>query len=258
MSLPQSLSRSLILDAPGNLFPNPQVNVSTSSSSFFIQMQRDELEEQDQTSCLVYLEERDKCRFRLFQGTHINHASEEALGVGMVGGLGREGVCLPEAHSFQSLRKLWKCPLHTLGSSAELQRYVSGDKMPACCSIVESETCMLSKGVGLTSLQRVNLYPTVTPDPDPVTKVWRRNHTQVYGGKHPISTLTLTWKMTKLQFMQQKKLFIWDTHCQYKLRDHKTYTFRLFFSTENRFWIGIKKTIVFHLIPFYIRRDLKS
>lgn len=41
---------------------------------------------------------------------------------------------------------------------------------------------MLSRGVGLTSLQRVNLYPTVTPDPDPVTKVWRRNNTQVFGG----------------------------------------------------------------------------
>lgn len=53
---------------------------------FFLQMQRDELEEQNQTSCLVYLEERDKCGFRLFQGTHINHASEEALGVGKGGG----------------------------------------------------------------------------------------------------------------------------------------------------------------------------
>lgn len=56
---------------------------------------------------------------------------------------------------------------------------------------------MLSRGVGLTSLQRVNLYPTVTPDP--VTKVWRRRRTQVRGRKQ-----------AKLQFMQQKKLFIWD------------------------------------------------
>lgn len=72
------------------------------------------------------------------------------------------------------------------------------------------------------------------------------------------SKQNFTRKMTKPPFMQQKKLFIWDTHCQYKLRDHKTYTFQLFFSTENKFWIGIKKTIVFHLIPFYIRRDLKS
>lgn len=39
---------------------------------------------------------------------------------------------------------------------------------------------MLSRGVGLTSLQRVNLYPTVTPDP--VTKVWGRRRTQVRGG----------------------------------------------------------------------------
>lgn len=35
MSLPQSLSRSLILDAPGNLFFNPQVNVSAPSSLIF-------------------------------------------------------------------------------------------------------------------------------------------------------------------------------------------------------------------------------
>ncbi|KAI3369105.1 hypothetical protein L3Q82_026067 [Scortum barcoo] len=62
----------------------------------------DELEEQNQTSCLVYLEERDKCGFRLFHETHINHASEGALGVGKKGG----AVCLPGAHSFHSLRKL--------------------------------------------------------------------------------------------------------------------------------------------------------
>ena len=48
----------------------------------------DESEEQNQTSCLVYLEERDKCGFRLFQGTHINHAWEGALGVGRSGGGG--------------------------------------------------------------------------------------------------------------------------------------------------------------------------
>ncbi len=62
--------------------------------------------------------------------------------------------------------------------------------------------------------------------------------------------------MTKLQFMQQKKLFIWDTHCQYKLRDQKTYTFQLFFSTENRFWIGIKKTIVFPFDTFFTYAEI--
>ena len=88
----------------GEPLPNPQVNVSASSLlSYF--PGTDELEEQNQTSCLVYLEERDKCGFRLFQGTHINHASEGALGVGKeVRGGG--GVCLPGAHSFHSLRKL--------------------------------------------------------------------------------------------------------------------------------------------------------
>lgn len=67
--------------------PNPQVHVSAPSFFlFFIFQRRDELKKQNQTSCLVYLEERDKCGFRLFQGTHINHASEGALGVGKGGG----------------------------------------------------------------------------------------------------------------------------------------------------------------------------
>lgn len=54
---------------------NPQVHV------FFIPGM-DESEERHQTSCLVYLEERDKCGFHLFQGTHINHAWEVVQGVG--------------------------------------------------------------------------------------------------------------------------------------------------------------------------------
>lgn len=48
---------------------------------------------------------------------------------------------------------------------------------------------MLSRGVGLTSLQCVNLYPTVTSDPDPVTKVCWKHHAQVCGGeKHKEQT----------------------------------------------------------------------
>ncbi len=136
MLLPQSLSRSLILDAPGNLFLIHKLMFQPLPPFFFFPG-TDELEEQNQTSCLVYLEERDKCGFRLFHRTHINHASEGVLGVGKRGG----AVCLPGAHSFHSLRKLWKCPFHTFGSSAELRRYVSGDKMPACRNIVGSETC---------------------------------------------------------------------------------------------------------------------
>lgn len=50
-------------------------------------------------------------------------------------------ICLPGAHSFHSLQKLWKCPLHTFCSSSELRRYASGGKTPVCCSIVVSETC---------------------------------------------------------------------------------------------------------------------
>lgn len=90
----------------------------------------DESEERTQTSCLLDLEDGDKCGFRLFQGTHISHAWEGALGllggkaaavlaIAMVrrgrrgGGRGREGgqggiviICLPGAHSLHSLRKL--------------------------------------------------------------------------------------------------------------------------------------------------------
>lgn len=62
------------------------------------------MKEQNQTSCLVYLEERDKCGFRLFQGTHINHASEGALGVGKGGGGGGGGVGVEETSV---------CPEHT-------------------------------------------------------------------------------------------------------------------------------------------------
>lgn len=86
MSLPQSLSRSLILDAPGNLFLIHKFMFQPLPSFYFFFQRRDELKKQNQTSCLVYLEERDKCGFRLFQGTHINHASEGALGVGKGGG----------------------------------------------------------------------------------------------------------------------------------------------------------------------------
>lgn len=94
---------------------------------------------------------------------------------------GGGAVCLPGAHSFHSLQKLWKCPLHTLGSSAELQRRVSGDKNALHdVAWLEVRCAMLSRGVGRTSLRRVNLYPTVTPDPDPVRKIWRRNRTQVW------------------------------------------------------------------------------
>lgn len=70
--------------------PNPQVNVSNPFLLFFLVLfffsGTNELGEQNQTSCLVYLEERDKCGYRLFQGTHINYASEGVLGVGRRGG----------------------------------------------------------------------------------------------------------------------------------------------------------------------------
>lgn len=64
-----------------------------------------ESEEQNQTSCLVYLEERDKCGFRLFHGTHINHAWEGALGVGRRGGGGGggRGRCLSAGSAQLSL-----------------------------------------------------------------------------------------------------------------------------------------------------------
>lgn len=127
MSLPQSLSRSLILDAPGNLFLIHKLMFQTPSSFFF--------------SFFFFSQE------RMNWGSRIRHpvwfiwrreisvdtASFRERTLTMprrecwVWG-GEGGVCLPGAHSFHSLGKLWKCPLHTLGSSAELRRCVSGDK----------------------------------------------------------------------------------------------------------------------------------
>lgn len=149
------------------------------------------------------------------------------------GGVGEGGggvICLPGAHSLHSLQELWKCPLHTFCSFAELLHYARGDKTPLCAAAgSEVRRAMLSRGIGLTSLQCVNLYPTVTPDP--VTKVQRRHQTS--SGSNSAFAGNLKWaqgeKKSKLKLIQQKKLFIWDTHCQYKWRDHKTYTFQLFF-----------------------------
>ena len=202
----------------------------------------DESEEQNQTSCLVYLEERDKCGFRLFQGTHINHAWEGALGVGRSGGGGGAegegggGVCLPGAHSFHSLQNLWKCPLHTLGSSsAKLRRYVSGDKMPACRSIVGSETCDVIQRCWADKPATCKLVSYSDSWPWPCYKSLKETpHISLRWHSAEQLPKSAPEKRQKRQFMQQKKLFIWDTHCQYKLRDHKTYTFQLFFFSPQK------------------------
>lgn len=97
MSLPQSLSRSLIPPMLlGNLVLIPPVNVLTPPTlppsllrlppGLFVWFllppgAEDESEERTQTSCLLDLEDGDKCGFRLFQGTHISHAWEGALGL---------------------------------------------------------------------------------------------------------------------------------------------------------------------------------
>lgn len=217
------------LDAPGNSFliqklmPQPLSPFSSGGK------ETDELEEQNQTSCLIYLEERDKCTFRLFQGTHINHALEGALGVGK----GRGRKCLPAVSAQPSLTS------KTVKMSPSHPHQLAPAPTPceqwenAFNGVAWSEVwhAVLSRGMGLTSLQRVNLCPTVTCDPDLITKVWRRKTTHKFPSMLKFTstfariTSKLAGKMTKPQFMQQKKLFIWDMHCQYKLRDHKTYTF---------------------------------
>lgn len=132
MSLPQSLSRSLILDAPGNLFPNLQVNVSTSSFSFFL-FQMNWRSRIRHPVWFIWRREIsvDSASFRECTLTMPWRKrwvwGRVRRGVGRLRSLGGGGVCLPGAHSFHSLRKLQKYPLHTLGSSAELQHYV-GDK----------------------------------------------------------------------------------------------------------------------------------
>lgn len=163
------------------------------------------------------------------------------------GGVGEEGwgvggvICLPGAHSLHSLQELWKCPLHTFCSSAELLDYARGDKTPACAAAGSEVRCaMLSRGVGLTSLQCVNLYPTVTPDP--VTKVQRRHQTSsgwnsVFVGKWAQGEKRANWNLSNKR------------NCLFGIRIASTNEetikptpFSYFFSTEIRFWIGIKKT----------------
>lgn len=213
---------------------NPQVNVSTNSSSFFSLPER-----MNQTSCLVYLEERDKCGFCLFQGTHINHALKGALSVGRWWCWWRGGgvICLLGAHSLHSLQELWKCPLHTFCSSAELRDYARGAKTPVCAAAgSEVGRAKLSRGVGLTSPQRVNLYPTVTPDP--VTKVQRRHQTSsgwnsAFVGKE---------KRANWNLGNKRKCLFGIRIASTNEETIKPTPFSYFFSTEIRFGIGIKKT----------------
>lgn len=146
-------------------------------------------------------------------------------------GEGGGGVCLPGAHSFHSLQNLWKCPLHTLGSSsAKLRRYVSGDKMPACRSIVGSETCNVIQRCWADKPATCKLVSYSDSWPWPCYKSLKETpHISLRWHSAEQLHKSARKKRQKQQFMQQKKLFIWDTHCQYKLRDHKTYTFQLFF-----------------------------
>lgn len=165
-SPPQSLSCCLILDAAGYLFLIYKFMFQPLPPFF---QWRNKLKAQNQTFCLVYLEERDKCGFCLFQGTHINHAWEGVQGVWRGGRVEEISVCW-ELTAFTHFKTVKTSPSHHWQLGLALVS-VSGDKTAACHNRVRSE--MLSRGVGLTTLQRVNLYPTVTPDPDPVTKVCR-------------------------------------------------------------------------------------
>ena len=136
MSLPQSLSRSLILDAPGNLFLIHKLMFQPLLP--FLRMNR-----RSRIRHPVWFIWRreisvDSASFR--ERTLTMPRRErwvQGRGVGVRG----RGVCLLGAHSFHSLQKLWKCPLHTPGVSAGLWRYVSGDRMPARHSIVGSGMC---------------------------------------------------------------------------------------------------------------------
>lgn len=122
--------------------PNPQVNVSAPSSCFLSPRDRNRRSRIRLPVWFIWRREIsvDSASFR--ERTLTMPGRERRVwGRKREAGGGGGGVCLPGAHSFHSLQKLWKCPLHTLGSSAELRRCVGGDKMPACCRIVGSETC---------------------------------------------------------------------------------------------------------------------
>lgn len=222
MSLPQSLSCSLILDAGGNLF---LIYKFTLSLFLLFSSGGMNLRRRIRHPVLVYLEERDKCGLRLFQGTHINHAWEGAQGVWR-GGEGGWRRYLSAERSQLSLTSgtVKTSPSHHRQLGPAALACVSGDGAAACHSRAGSE--MLSRGVGLTTLQRVNLYPTVTPDPDPATKVCRetRNTTgkmtttgsyatkeTIYLGYALPSTNEETIKPTPFSyFLHRKQVLNWN------------------------------------------------
>lgn len=157
---------------------NPQVNVSTNFSSFFFSLPERMNQRGGIRHPVWFIWRREISVDSAYFRERTLTMPWRELRVWGGGGVGEGGgvICLPGAHSLHSLQELWKCPLHTFCSSAELLHYARGDKTPACAAAGSKvRRVMLSRGVGLTRLQRVNLYPTVTPDP--VTKVQRRHQT---------------------------------------------------------------------------------
>lgn len=137
VSLPRSLSCSLWFPAlPGTFFLIHNLMFKL----LLLFQRRDESGAQNQTSCLVYLEERDKCGSRLGRGMHISCASEGVHGVGKGGG-GGGGGCLTGAAQLSLTLGTVKIPPQPWAARRAPLRSVHRDKKPPWRDAVGSQTC---------------------------------------------------------------------------------------------------------------------
>lgn len=116
MSLPQSLSRSVILDAPGNLFLIHKFAFQLRPPfSFFLA--EDESQERNQTSCRVYLQQRDKCGFASFRERALSMPQRERR---VAVGAEEVSVCR-ERTAFTHLENCENVPFTPPAARAELR-----------------------------------------------------------------------------------------------------------------------------------------
>lgn len=178
--------------------PNPRVDVSTPSSNFVISQGR--MNRGSRIRHPVWFIWRreitvDSASSR--EGTLAMPPRESRVfgwgGEGRRGGgeEGGEGSVCQEHTAFTHLENCENVP------------FTPSAARPSCGAVLVSMKCPRVGGVGLTRPQRANLCPTVTPDPDPVTRGPGRNRAQVWveiqlcGRNLTKSGKKQTWKMTK-------------------------------------------------------------
>lgn len=167
-SLPQYPSRSLIMDAPGNLSPNPQVNVPASSSSFFPAQSRIR-----HPVWFIWRREISVDSASLRERTLTMPRRKLRVWGRVGGGLVEEASVGQERTAFTHSQNCENVPL-TPSAAQPGSGCVSGDKTPACCSRVGVRRARYPE---VLARQRVNSYPAVTPDPD----CYRTTQTSVLG-----------------------------------------------------------------------------